>query len=71
LLAPLPDAVQQSLRDGIVVSNQNEAKSTVESYREQIESDKAYAQQVANKSTEGTETSQDNPAVPKSDEGGD
>ena len=32
---------------------------------------KAYAQQVANKSTEGTETSQSNPAVPKSDEGGD
>ena len=70
-LSDLPDAVQQHVREGIPVSSEDEAHSTIESYREQIESDKAYAQQVANKSTEGTETSQSNPAVPKSDEGGD
>ena len=67
----LPDAVQQSLRDGIVVSNQNEAKSTVESYREQIAADRAHAQQVADRSTAGTETSPDKPAVPKAESEGD
>ncbi|MBQ9317582.1 MAG: Stp1/IreP family PP2C-type Ser/Thr phosphatase [Atopobiaceae bacterium] len=70
-LSDLPEATQTHLREGVTVSSEEEAHATIESYREQIESDKAYAQQVANKSTEGTETSQDNPAVPKSDEGGD
>lgn len=70
-LSDLPEATQTHLREGVTVSSEEEAHATIESYREQIESDKAYAQQVANKSTEGTETSQSNPAVPKSDEGGD
>jgi protein phosphatase len=67
-LADLPDAVQQSLREGIVVSGEDEAHRTVESYREQIETERAHAQQVADKSTAGTETSPDSPAVPKGDQ---
>jgi hypothetical protein len=60
--------VQASLRDGIVVSGEEEAHHTVESYREQIETERAHAQQVADKSTAGTETSPDSPAVPKNEE---
>lgn len=72
-LSDLPDATQTRLEDGIVVASEEEAQATVSSYREQIEADKAHAQQVANKSTEGTETSTDKPAVPVTDtqEGGD
>ena len=54
-----------------VVASEKEAEATIESYREQIAADKAHAQQVADKSTAGTETSTDNPAVPTNTEGGD
>lgn len=70
-LADLPDATQANLRAGVVVNGESEAHATVQSYQEQIESEKAHAQQVADKSTAGTETSLDNPAVPKPVEGGD
>lgn len=66
-LADLPDALQSSLRDGVVVSSEDEAHSTIKSYRDQIETDKTHAQQVADKSTAGTETSQEKPAVPKTE----
>lgn len=64
----LPDAMQQSLRDGIIVDSEAEAQATVKSYHDQIETDKVHAQQIADKSTSGTQTSQANPAVPKADE---
>ncbi len=67
-LTDLPDALQASLRNGIVVSSEDEAHRTVESYREQIETERAHAQQVADKSTVGTETSPESPAVPKTDQ---
>ena len=70
-LSDLPEATQANLKDGVVVSSEAEAEATVKSYQEQIETDKAHAQQVADKSTAGTETSQDNPAVPTSEGGGD
>ena len=63
----LPDAMQQSLRDGIVVGSEAEAQATIKSYHDQIEADKVHAQQIADKSTSGTQTSQENPAVPKAD----
>ena len=69
-LEDLPEALRASLHEGVVVSSEAEAKATVKSYREQIKSDRERAQQVADKSTAGTETSQDNPAVAVSDEGG-
>ena len=61
------DAMQQSLRDGIVVGSEAEAQATIKSYHDQIEADKVHAQQIADKSTSGTQTSQENPAVPKAD----
>ena len=64
----LPDAMQQSLRDGIIVDSEAEAQATVKSYHDQIETDKVHAQQIADKSTSGTQTSQANPAVPKANE---
>ena len=70
-LSDLPDATQANLRSGVVVTGEDEAHATIQSYQEQIESEKAHAQQVADKSTAGTETSLGNPAVPKSVEGGD
>lgn len=70
-LADLPDATQANLRSGVVVNGEDEAHATIQSYQEQIESEKAHAQQVADKSTAGTETSLGNPAVPKPVEGGD
>ena len=66
-LKDLPEATQHYLHDGIVVSSEDEAHRTVQSYHDQIEADKTHAQQVADKSTAGTETSQDKPAVPASD----
>ena len=63
----LPDAMQQSLRDGIVVGSEAEAQATIKSYHDQIEADKVHAQQIADKSTSGTQTSQENPAGPKAD----
>ncbi len=74
-VSDLPDATQAKLAEGIVVASEAEAQATVTSYHDQIETDKAHAQQVADKSTEGTETSTEKPAVPVADtqeqEGGD
>ena len=60
----LPEATQDKLREGVIASSENEAHATVKSYQEQIETDKARAQQVADKSTAGTDTTPDSPAVP-------
>lgn len=67
-LTDLPDAVQQSLREGVVVGSQEEAEAAVASYREQIETDRERAQQMADRSTTGTEMSPDSPAVPKAEQ---
>ena len=66
-LSDLPDAVQDSLDEGIVASSEEEAHKIIEGYQEQIKADHDRAQQVADKSTAGTETSHDSPAVPKAD----
>ena len=63
----LPEATQANLRLGIIASSEREAQATVQSYQEQIETDKARAQQVADKSTAGTDTTPDSPAVPLAD----
>ena len=68
-LRDLPEAVQQNLQDGVVVSSEQEALRTIESYQEQIDADRERAQQVADKSTAGTETSHDKPAGPANTEG--
>jgi len=61
----LPQHVQDSLEVGVSVSSENEARKTIESYRQQIKSDLKSAEEAANKSREGTSVSADNPAVPK------
>ena len=66
-ISDLPEATQANLRSGIVASSEKEAQATVQSYQEQIETDKARAQQVADKSTAGTDTTPDSPAVPLAD----
>ncbi|MDO4536574.1 MAG: Stp1/IreP family PP2C-type Ser/Thr phosphatase [Coriobacteriales bacterium] len=43
----LPEAVQHQLDDGISVTNEEDARHTVERYRDQIDSDKTHAAQVA------------------------
>ena len=66
-LSDLPEATQTNLRQGVIASSEKEAQATVRSYQEQIETDKARAQQVADKSTAGTDTTPDSPAVPLAD----
>ena len=68
-VSDLPDATQANLKSGVVVSSESEAQATIQSYREQIEADKARAQQVADKTSVGTDTSPANPAVPKATDG--
>ena len=62
----LPTSVQESLAQGLTVSSEGEARSTVENYRDQIDADKSAAAVAANRSTTGTDTSADNPAMPES-----
>ena len=64
-VSDLPDAVQANLRDGITASSQREAQQTIQSYQKQIEADRTRAQQTADKSSTGTDTSPNKPAVPK------
>ena len=66
----LPNAVQDSLCEGLRVDSEEAAHQTVESYRDQIDADKSSAAQTANKSTTGTETSPDNPATPDDSQNG-
>ena len=63
----LPEATRNSLRSGLVVANVDEAHATVESYRTQIEADRAQAQQLADRTTNDTDAAPDNPVTPKSD----
>lgn len=70
-LQDLPQATQANLENGIVVSSEREAQATVDSYRDQIEANRSHAQEVADKSTSGTNTSPENPAIPRSDKDGD
>lgn len=64
----LPAPVQESLSQGLTVSSENEARSTVENYRDQIDADKSAAAVAADRSTAGTDTSADNPATPETSE---
>ena len=66
-LSDLPDAVQTSLQEGVVVSSEEEAHKIIQGYQDQIATDRERAQQVADKSTAATEISHDTPAVPKGD----
>ena len=68
----LPEATRNSLRDGLVMGSEQEARATVESYRTQIEADHAQAQQLADRTTTGTDAAPDNPVAPKGEsaEGG-
>lgn len=66
-LKDLPEATQEKLFAGVVVASEKEAHATIQSYHDQIETDKSRAQQTADKSTIGTETSQQKPAVPKTE----
>ena len=43
----LPDAVQQQINEGLVVTNQEAARTTVERYRRQIDEEKTRAAEAA------------------------
>lgn len=60
-LEDLPDALVKSLSAGVVVSSEDEAALTVESYRQQVDADKASAIDAAEKATGGTGMDPDNP----------
>jgi serine/threonine protein phosphatase PrpC len=61
----LPQTVQDDLDRGIMMSSEDDAHKTIESYRAQIDQEKTDAAETAGKSTEGTDTSPDNPATPE------
>jgi protein phosphatase len=50
-----------------MMSSEDDARQTIESYRAQIDQEKTSAAETAGKSTEGTNTTPDNPATPESD----
>ncbi len=62
----LANTIQDDLRssDGVRVDSEEKAHETVEMYRAQIDKDKSSAAETADKSTEGTEISPENPAAP-------
>ena len=61
----LPQTVQDDLDRGIMMNSEDDARKTIESYRAQIDQEKTDAAETARKSTEGTDTSPDNPATPE------
>ena len=66
----LPTSVQDSLRDGLRVGSEEEARVTIESYRDQIDADKSAAAVTADRSKTGTDTSSANPATPEGETDG-
>jgi protein phosphatase len=66
-VSDLPQTVQDDLDNGIMMSSEDDARQTIESYRAQIDQEKTSAAETAGKSTEGTNTTPDNPATPESD----
>ena len=64
-ITDLPMNTQESLKRGLPAASENEARKTVESYRDQINSDKSSAAVAADRSTAGIDGSQ---AAPQSDQ---
>lgn len=64
-LTDLPNAVQQSLSEGMRVNSEDEAHATVESYRDQIDANKSAAAVTADRTTTGTDVSPQNLATPE------
>ena len=63
-LSDLPVTTQESLKGGLSAASEEEARKTVESYRDQINTDKTAAAVTADRSTAGTATSPTSPASP-------
>jgi protein phosphatase len=63
LVSDLPESTQRQLEAGITVSDEETAKSTVESYQNQIEETKQKAEAVANAVTDATENPEDKEAT--------
>lgn len=55
-ISDLPDATQQSLVGGLHMGSEEEAKRTVESYRDQIDADKSSAAVTADRTTTSSNT---------------
>lgn len=55
-ISDLPDATQQSLVGGLRMGSEEEAKRTVESYRDQIDADKSSAAVTADRTTTNSNT---------------
>ena len=55
-ISDLPDATQQSLAGGLRMGSEEEAKRTVESYRDQIDADKSSAAVTADRTTTSSNT---------------
>lgn len=64
-VADLPQATQDSLRDGVRVDSEQDALDTVESYRAQIDADKSAAAQTADQAQAGTGDVASNPVTPE------
>lgn len=64
-LTDLPNAVRQSLVQGMRMSGEDEAHRTVESYRDQIDANKSAAAVTAGRTATGTDVSPEKPAAPE------
>ncbi len=53
-LEDLPESLQNDLESGIYIGGLSEAQATVDSYREQIEEDRAYEEQIARSAVSST-----------------
>ncbi len=71
-ISDLPDATQQSLIGGLRVGSEEEAKKTVESYRDQIDADKSSAAVTADRTTtSGSSDTADSSSSATKQNGGD
>lgn len=63
-VSDLPSSTQDSLRRGLALGSEEDARNTLESYRDQINRDKIDSSVIWSRTQLGTEISPDNPATP-------
>ena len=63
-VSDLPSSTQESLRRGLVLGSEEDARNTLEDYRDQIDKDKSDRSVTLSRTKLGTEISPDNPATP-------
>ena len=62
-VSDLPSSIQDNLKRGLALGSEEEARNTLESYRDQINADKSDRSVTVSRTLLGTEISPDNPAT--------